>query len=374
MLQLVNEIKYTSVRVIGGKLIANGDPSEVHEIYEPQLGGTMAAKEIAKGDLDPSEYFREAKLVYAAKHENVVPINYACARPDRVCLVMPLYTRGSVEDLIKDGPITPCASVRIAIGVLAALGHVHSKVGAHLDVKPSNILISDIGEPMLADFGETRKLSPLGTVKGPRMYLGAYPPEMYQLGTVTIHADIYQAGLLLYRMLNGEPFWDAQWPKPHELDVMRTRTLKGKLPDRQAFFPHVPRYLRTIIRKALQVDPAKRFNTAAEFRKTLGRLPVDLDWSVEQEPDRTVRWRASREAQPDRLVEKRPLSGGAWDVDVLTSRGPDDPRPRGKAVDRYRRKRLDDDACDKHLNEVFRTLSARGSRSPGATPSDDPAS
>lgn len=352
-LELLNDIRYTSLRRIGGD--DEGENSEVHEIFDPQLGGTMVAKEIDTGELDPSDFFSEAKIVYAAKHENIVPIQYACRRVDKICLVMPLFARGSVARLIRHKPITPGSSVRIAIGVLAALGHIHAKGLVHLDVKPSNVLLSDAGVPMLSDFGESRLLSPIGTVRGPRMYLWAHPPEMYEHGVATVHSDIYQAGLLLYRMLNGEPFWAAQWPADHELTLMRQRTLKGKLPDRNQFCPHVPRRLRTLVRKALQVDPARRFNTAAEFRAALGRVHMTHDWAVEHDADGLTRWRATRSDQPDLLVERR-QSNDHWNVDVMTARGQDDPRPRGRGVARFRRTGLDAMAADKHLNEVFRSL------------------
>src|SRR5579884_586439 len=283
-MQVLGDISYTRRRRIGSSQGAN---SEVYEIDEPQLGGVLAVKEIDKTDLDPAAYFKEAQTLHASKHENIVHIQYACATADKICLVMPLYTKGCVADRIKDGPMNQREAVGVSIAVLSALGHVHSKGYIHLDVKPSNVLFSDTDAPLLSDFGESRLLSKLGTVTGPRAYVWAYPPELYSAGVATVHSDIYQAGLLLYRMLNGDPVWHAQWPADHETDKMKALTLKGKLPNRNCFLPHVHQRLRTLVRKALQVDPAKRFNTAAEFRRALGRVHISADWIVETSSDGT---------------------------------------------------------------------------------------
>jgi serine/threonine protein kinase len=278
--------------------------STVFLATDPQLQGPIAVKEIPKSSLGNSvvQYFEEARTMFASAHPNVVPIQYACQTAAHVCLAMPYYPAGSLASQISAQPLALREIIRVGDGVLSGLAQVHLKGFLHLDVKPTNVLFGGNGCPMLADFGQARQIAQNGTVQVPRMYIHAWPPEVATLGAATVESDVFQAGLLLYRAANGDPWYQQQIPPSNELVGKITR---GKFPDRSAFMPHVPAGLKRVIRKALRVDPAERYGSATEMAQALGRIQFQLDWRTSLLPCGGMEWRAERGSQPDLVVQLR---------------------------------------------------------------------
>lgn len=350
-MKVIAEIRYEKLNQIG---IGKGMNSRVFQVNEPQLGGLMVAKEVEKKNFRHpiSDYYAEAKTMFTTSHTNVVPIQYACETADLICLVMPYFKNGSLSDRIETGPITVKESLRVGLGVLAGLSKIHVAGYAHFDIKPSNVLFSDTHEPMVADFGQATRLSALGTTRFPPVYPHGIPPEFYSTGIGTAHSDIYHVGLLLYRAVNGDPFFERQIPTDDK--VRKQRTLAGKYPDRNAFMPHIPKRVRTLIRKAMQVDPLSRYQTATEFARELGKVGVGTDWSTAIGPDGSTTWRAVRPGQPDLVVElQRDSVSNTWNVCVYTDRLGS---RRLKEPGKYRRNNLNRAAADVHLGGIFQDL------------------
>jgi serine/threonine protein kinase len=315
-MQVVAEIQYEKRHQIG---VGQGMNSEVFLAFDPQLGGEIAVKEIAKSKLgnNPSAYFAEAQVMFESAHPNVVPIHCACATADRICLAMPFFRRGSLADRIKDVPLPLQEALRVAHGVLSGLARIHRAGFLHFDLKPSNVFFSETNTPMVADFGQSRRLGPGGTVQVPEMYRFVIPPETWAHQVGLVESDVYQCGLLLYRIINGDPLFGDQRNNVGSTQELRFRVLSGKFPDRHRFLPHVPKRIRTLIRKALRVDPADRFHSALEFSDDLARLKVDLDWHMSRHADGSVFWRAHRQEATD-LVVGCVRAGAAWSARVWT--------------------------------------------------------
>lgn len=338
---------YTRTQQIGK---GQGRNSIVYAIDEQQLGGVMVAKEVDKTQFRPAQdYFAEAKVMFSNAHENVVPIQYACETPTHVCMVMPYFANGSLADRIKDGPLSVRETIRVGIGIADALARIHTAGFIHFDIKPTNVLFSNVGVPLLADFGQTRAISPAGLSAIPPVYETCVAPEWYSGAVATIHWDLYQVGLLLYRAVNGEPLY-----RPQEFYCSEATICNGKFPNRDLFLPHVPRKLKTIIRKALHVDPAQRHQSATELSRELGRVNVGHDWQVVMTPDKDVTWTAQRPGQPDLVVEKRlDQRTKKWVVGVFTHGAAGQ---RAKDPGQFYRVGLTDDEADRHLKSVFGTL------------------
>lgn len=341
-------ISYERVREIGK---GQGMNSIVYLADDPQLGGRVAAKEMEKSRFaNPAAYFDETQVIFAVAHDNVIEVKYACQTPDIISLVMPYYRNGSLADRIHDRPLQLSEIQRVAQGVLAGLAHIHLKGYIHFDVKPSNVLFSDTGTPMVADFGQSRAISPAGVVSVPKLYMYAQPPETIHTGMATSVADIYHVGLLMYRAINGDSFYKAQDPGPA---TVMAKISRGKFPDRNRFMPHVPSRLRTLIRKALRLNPDDRFQTAMEMADDLSRVDVVLDWSVEPLLLGGFRWRAGRLGQCDLVVELRNVAG-AWNVETCTEKKGQPRRARGKKENWRSGLSLDDAYA--HLEDVFERL------------------
>lgn len=313
-MQVVASISYERGVQIGKNLGAN---SRVYLIDEPQLGGQLVAKEIDKKNFSNPVYFTEAQAMFATPHPNVVPIQYACDNGTHICLVMPYYKKGCLSQRIARSPLPVGEAIAIAVKSLAGLARIHAKNFAHLDIKPSNILFSDADEPMIADFGQARAIGSGGWVMFPPVYPKGIPPEFYATGVATILADIYHFGLLMYRAVNGDAFFLRQVPATQ---AERERlTLAGKFPNRGAFLPHVPNSLRRIIKRALSVRVADRYQSATELSKAIGRVQVKLDWHTVIDATGAITWRAKRPGQPDLVVDLLAgTSARGWDIAVHT--------------------------------------------------------
>jgi serine/threonine protein kinase len=297
--QVLASISYTKLKQIG---VGQGMNSEVYLADDSQLGGQVAVKEIEKVCFaNPTEYFNEAQTMFAAVHDNVVAVQYACQTAKTISLAMPYYVNGSLADRIQSCPIQLGEVQRIAQAVLAGLAHIHLAGFIHFDVKPSNVLFSNTNRPMVADFGQSRAISSNGVVTVPALYMDAQPPETISTAVATQLADIYHTGLLMYRALNGDPFFKSQLPA--DPASLMARIASGKFPDRKMFMPHVPPRLRTLVRKALRLNPADRFQSATGMADALSRVDLTLDWSVSMHPSGGLQWQATRPGQCDLVVE-----------------------------------------------------------------------
>jgi serine/threonine protein kinase len=348
-MDVLAEITYQKIRRIG---VGEGMNSEVFPAFDPQLGSQIAVKEIQKASLgaSPSAYFSEASLMFSSRHPHIVPPFYGCNTADFISIAMPYYDRGSLKARIKNGPLPLRECLNVMHGVLLGLTQIHLKSILHLDLKPSNVLFDEIDRPRVADFGQARSVDAAGVVTAPKMYKLAFPPETLLTSKATIQADIYQTGLLLYRMVNGNPFYEAQIPVPSDwID----RISRGKFPNRELFMPPVPRRLRTVIRKALEIDPVDRYSSAADMADALAKVRIPLDWDVTSSPAGGLRWRACREGRSDLLVEHSPSAGGTWCVNVYTNRGLS---TRAKKPEPYAREEISRKAADAHLKKVFAEL------------------
>lgn len=313
-MKVVNELEY-----VRGKMIGSGNFSEVFYADDPQLGGKFAVKEIPKTNFSmPDEYFAEAQRMKASECPNVVPIQFACANGTHVCLMMPLYKKGSLHDRInRDGPLSLGDIIRVGQDVLKGLNQIHNAGLLHLDVKPSNVLFSDTGAALVADFGQCRHIGPSGVTNAPDMYTRNWPPEVLLSGQVSVATDVFHAGLTLYRAVNGNVDFENQYAIIRgDRSRFSDAIVRGKFPNRESFRPDTPRKLKTVIRKALNIDPASRYASALAMADDLARVCPPLNWHVKLEPSGECRWRADRDKQRAIAVHLTG-KGTTWSVSVF---------------------------------------------------------
>ena len=311
------DIAYDRKSQIG---VGAGLNSDVYMAHDPQLGGDVVAKEIPKRNLDVSAYFDEAQAMFAAAHRNVVQLHYACQTPDKVCLVMPYFSEGSLQDRLVHGGLPISEVIRVADGILSGLGHIHAQGYVHCDVKPTNIFFDDTNNPLVADFGQARQMIAGGVAAAPRIYICAFPPETLSSHAVSAESDIYQAGLTLYRALHGDGFYQSEaLSAENKFGDIRIAIAQGKFPVRDKFLPHVPRRLRTIVRKALSLAPSARYRTAHDMATDLAKCSFELNWEVSGAgPEFT--WRAERDGKRDVVVELRETNSG-WSIEAYKENG-----------------------------------------------------
>lgn len=161
--------------------------------------------------------------------------------------------------------------------VCDAVQHAHQSFVVHRDLKPSNILVTDGGVPKLLDFGIATLVKDEDEGGDVTQFGAMTPsyasPEQLQGRRVTTASDTYSLGVVLYRLLARKPPYALNGLTPAEVE----RTVTGAAPPPPSTHASGDnaRALRgdldTIVLKALRVDPADRYLTAADLAEDLRR-------------------------------------------------------------------------------------------------------
>jgi serine/threonine protein kinase len=285
------ELSFEYIKEIGQA----GTNSKTYLSKDHQLDAKIVIKSVEKKRLSsPTDFFNEARALYSSAHPNVVQIHYACYDRDYIYVAMPYYHKGSLKDAMTGQYLTVREIVKAGCQVLSGLHNIHSKGLIHFDVKPDNILFSERSEALLSDFGLAKQMNFSGMAQQEGFYFKMVPPEA-TLGThFDLTFDIYQFGLTLYRMCNGnKAFYDQyeSYGVRAAFDRIRFRTdvRNGAFPDRKAFKAHIPTRLRTVIQKCLQTDPASRYQSAIDVANAMADVEGStLDWRLTEDSGKST--------------------------------------------------------------------------------------
>jgi len=351
MFEVYATTRYQQLEQIG---IGEGMNSTVFRAFDPYLERYIAVKEIKKSNLgnDLDAYCKEARTMFAMRDSNIVGVEYVCETTDHIALALPYFANGSLQARVKHNPLGLVQFLKVAQGVLAGVARIHTSRFLHLDLKPSNIFFDAAERPLIGDFGQSRKLSG-GTVRFPAVYKWAMPPEVWDSHVATVESDIYQLGVLLYRAVNGDPLYRSQRAAIATDGELQGLIRKGRFPNPKLFLPHVPKRIRTIIRKATRVLPAERFHSASDLAEALGRVSPLLDWVTSSMGGGSLQWRAVRPSYADIEVNLLPHGSGEWKTEVWTVNAAEH---RRKGLSDYWAKGLTHQAAFEHLTEVFADL------------------
>lgn len=297
------KLNFRLLREIGKE----GKNSEVFLAYDLQLDGNIAVKRIPiKRFKDVNNYFDEAKKLYDSNHPNVVQVKYSCQDEEHVYLAMPFYENGSLNQLINQRFLTTGEIIKYSLDFLSGLHHIHTKKLIHFDIKPNNVLLSNSMDGLLSDFGLAKYIDVYGTAEPDNMYNAQIPPESYLTNRFTVHTDIYQVGVTLYRLCNGNNEFYSQRNKfrnedgTFDFDRFKRAVISGRYPDRGTFLPHIPNKLKTIIRKAMKPNPEERYNSVLEMMNELASIDKKLHWQYVQHAE-AMEWTIEFETKCESL-------------------------------------------------------------------------
>jgi WD40 repeat protein/serine/threonine protein kinase len=310
--------------------IGRGGMSVVYKAAHKDLGRIVALKMLIAGEGASEKlikrFQREAEATARLRHPNVIPIHEVGIAEGHHYFTMDLVEGITLADLIREfgapsgskgtsleeairtitrrkttseirelaqgreaggaepapaaqgRPLPVNQAVRLMRDVTRGIQHAHENGIIHRDVKPSNVMITRDGRPVVLDFGlargieEGEDLTKSGTLVGTIPYMS---PEQAEgsVSNLDERSDIYSLGAVLYEMLTGRRAFE---PTGNDAADAR-RLVTEEAPRPCAVNPRVPRELETILLKAMEKDRDRRYPSA-------GALADDLERYLAGEP------------------------------------------------------------------------------------------
>ena len=250
-------------------LLGRGGMGSVYLARQESLGRKVALKVLAQHALgDPNarlRFQREAQLAAALDHPGIVPVYSVGSEGAHTYIAMKLLSGPALHELPQ--PPAPRQVAAWGAAIARALDSAHLAGVIHRDIKPANVLL-DEGQPVIVDFGLARStvdrtLTRAGAVPGTLPYMA---PEQLQQKRPLLdpRLDVYSLGASLYELLAGDP------PFTHESteQLLRRILLEDPLPLRPF---GIDRDLQTIVLKALEKEPRRRYASALALAEDLER-------------------------------------------------------------------------------------------------------
>lgn len=265
--------------------IAEGGMGEVYRAEMGTIDGVdkVVALKVTRANLGAdftALFVDEARLAMRLSHANIVQAFDVGRIDDRLFLAMEYVDGVNLADLLwacsqRLGQLLPHRYVvHVAVEVLNGLDYAHRRKDergrilnvVHRDISPGNILISTEGEVKIADFGIAKsalrtKKTTQGRVKGKLPYIA---PEQLRESGVDQRTDVFAMGAVMYEMLTGT--WRVDPANPQEAIG---QVLRAEFSAPRQLQSDIPTELEAIVLRALQNDPADRFQTAAAMRHEL---------------------------------------------------------------------------------------------------------
>jgi eukaryotic-like serine/threonine-protein kinase len=260
-------------RIIGE--LGSGGMGTVYKVQH-QISQRVEALKVLLPDLARSpdladRFIREIRVQASLNHPHIASLHNAFHSNNQLLMVMEYIDGISLYMRLKQGPVSLWHGVNIISQTLSALSYAHAHGVVHRDVKPANIMLTNNGVVKLMDFGiarsasnSDRNLTQTGFAIGSAHYMA---PEQVRGQPADARSDIYSAGVTLFELVTGaRPFSGMD-----TYEIMNAHVTAAP-PDPAGLNAGVPPGLSSVILKALEKNPGRRFQTGDEFFEALQRL------------------------------------------------------------------------------------------------------
>ena len=262
--------------------VGRGGMGVVYQARHGELGRLVALKMILAGEFasegQRQRFHREAELAARMHHPQIVQVYEVAVYQGRPYLALEWCDGGSLADRVLGEGWPPRSAAELIATLAVAIDAAHQCGVVHRDLKPSNILLKISGQegddgplggsiPKIADFGlalaleHKSGLTSTGATLGTPEYMA---PEQATGASVGPAADIYALGAMLYELLTGRAPFRAETA----LEVVQALKFEEPIAPHR-LRPGLPRDLETIVLKALEKEPSKRYATAGLMAEDL---------------------------------------------------------------------------------------------------------
>lgn len=307
------------------EVVGRGGMGEVWAALDTRLHRDVAVKmlntQMASEPGVRARFDTEARSAARLNHPNVVSVFDTGEHEGVPFLVMELLPGRTLADEMRSGPIEPERALQVGVQVLAAVGASHAAGILHRDIKPGNILITADGTAKVSDFGiakstEGLNVTSVGMVVGTASYLA---PERVAGQPATVQSDLYAVGVVLYEALSGRRAFEGDTP------IAMMRAIESGTPAPLSDISiGLDAGLAGAVERAMDKDPARRFETAAEMAAA---LRAEDRAEVVDQGAATV---ATAALSSTRVL---PVPAMAETTEVATPRPTPDPSPRVDPTD-----------------------------------------
>ena len=247
--------------------------------------GEVAVKLVRPGmdtDFFLARFKRERQAMARLQHPNIARLLDSGTTEEGIpYIVMERVTGEPVNAYCRQNKLTVPEILKLYIPVCRAVAHAHRNFIVHRDLKPGNILVQPDGTPKLLDFGICKLLlggpAPDDTVDGVQMMTPDYAsPEQICADPVTVSSDVYSLGAVLYELLTGQRPHSIGKYTPQEIlksvcesEVRRPSTVAA---GNRSLARELSGDLDTILLKAMQREPERRYESAEQLAEDLERV------------------------------------------------------------------------------------------------------
>ena len=247
------------------ELLGEGSTATVYKAVDTRLGRDVALKVLLPyvRETVRKRFFQEANAVAMLNHPGIMAI-YDIDEEDEIHFLVVEYVEGdTLADFI---PSPPTKVINIGRQIAQALNYAHERQIIHRDIKPANIKVMPTGQVKIMDLGlalprDAKRVTTAGMIIGTPAYLS---PEQAQGLPLDTRTDIYSLGIVLYEMATGQlPFLSDDIP------ALLMQHVKQPPAPLRLLNADVPVALENVILKALEKNPARRFQTAGAFAQAL---------------------------------------------------------------------------------------------------------
>ena len=294
-------------------LLGAGGMGEVYRARDTRLDRVVAIKVMVAHGQEDSEYRsrfeREARAISRLSHPNICTLHDVGSHDGIDFIVMEFVEGETLAALLAKGSLALDHVFRHAIDICAALDTAHRQGIVHRDLKPANIMVTKTGVKLL-DFGlakfraseavsvdsvtHAQSLSGRGTILGTLPYMS---PEQLEGTDVDARTDIFAFGAVVYEMITGRRAFAA-----NSQATLISSIMSADPPTASALQPLIPPALERVVRKCLEKDPERRWQTARDLSDEIQWVDV-----------------ARRETASTSTVRARTTARWAWTAALLSA-------------------------------------------------------